>query len=210
MKNLIFVVFLLLFSQSAIALSMTERVSKIEASWVNTTEEKASDDRENIFLSLVSDITDVATAFPKQAEPLILKSAILLTMAKDASSFVALGLVNQAKTLLDKAIKINPEARKGAALVTMGVIYYKTPGWPIAFGDNKEAKGYLLQALEINPTGVSSNYYYAAFLLEQGNKEQAANYLTKAVNAKLDPTNISFKIKKQQQEQAKLALANLS
>ncbi len=210
MKNLIFVVFLLLFTQSAIARSMSERVSKIEASWVNTTEEKPSDERENIFLSLVNDITDVATAFPEQAEPLILKSTILLTMAKDASSFVALGLVNQAKALLDKAIKINPEAREGSALVTMGVIYYKTPGWPIAFGDDKEAEGYLLQALEVNPAGVSSNYYYATFLLEQGDEDQAANYLTKAVNAKLDPANISFKIKKQQQEQAKLALANLS
>jgi tetratricopeptide (TPR) repeat protein len=210
MKNLIFVVFLLLFTQSAVARSMDERVSKIEASWVNTTEEKASEERENIFLALVNDISDVVIAFPEQAEPLIIKSTILLTMAKDASSFVALGLVNQAKALLDKAIQLNPEARQGSALVTMGVIYYKTPGWPIAFGDDKEAENYLLQALAVNPNGVSSNYYYATFLLDQGDKKQAANYLTKAVNAKLDPNNISFKIKQQQQQEAKLALASLS
>jgi len=210
MKNLMIVVFLLLFTQGAVARTMAERVSKIEASWANTSETKPTTERENAFLSLVNDISDVVIAFPDQAEPLIIKSTILLTMAKDASSFVALGLVNQAKTLLDKAIQIDPKAREGSALVTMGVIYHKTPGWPIAFGDDQEAENYLLRALQVNPNGVSSNYYYAALLLEQGNEEQAASHLTKAVNAKLDPNSPSFKIKQEQQNQAKLALADLS
>jgi tetratricopeptide (TPR) repeat protein len=209
MKNLIFVIVLSFFTQNALARSMNERVSKIEAVWVNSSE-KSSEERENIFLSLISDISDVVTSFPGQAEPLIIKSKILLTMAKDASIFVALSLVNQAKALLDTAIQINPNAQQGSALVTMGVIYHKTPGWPIAFGDDNEAQNYLLQALDVNPTGVSSNYYYATFLLDQGDKKQAAIYLAKAVNAKLDTHSVSFKIKQQQQEKAKLALAHLS
>lgn len=210
MKKLIFVVFLLLFAQGAFADSMQDRVSTIEASWVDNTQVVAAAERKNVFLRLAEDISDVVIAFPQQAEPLILKSAILLTMAEDASSFVALSLVKQAKELLVKAIDINPEARDGSALVTMGVLYYKVPGWPIAFGDDDEAESYLLQALAVDPDGVASNYFYAEFLLEQGKDEQAVSYLNKAIDAKVDPKNTSFKIKIRQKAKAKAALASLS
>ena len=210
MKKIYFVVFLLLFAQGALADSMQDSVSKIEVSWVDTSEAKSTPERKNIFLKLADDITDVVKAFPSQAEPLILKSAILLTMAEEASSFVALGLVKQAKALLAKAIDINPEAREGSALVTMGVLYYKVPGWPVAFGDDKEAEVYLLKALEVNPDGVSSNYFYAEFLMEQGKDELALSYLNKAIDAKIDPKNTSFKIKVRQKAKAKAALASLS
>ena len=210
MKNLIFVVFLLLFARSALADTMQDRVSQIEESWADTTAVEPTPERKNVFLQLAEDISDVVTAFPGQAEPLILKSAILLTMAEDASSFVALGLVKQAKNLLSLAIDINPEAREGSALVTMGVLYYKVPGWPIAFGDNNEAEAYLLKALEVNPNGVTSNYFYAEFLIEQGKDELALNYLNKAIDAKIDPKHTSFKIKARQKAKAKAALAKLS
>jgi len=208
MKKLFFVVFLLLFARGASADSMQDRVSKIEASWVDTT--RADPEHKNIFLQLAEDISEVVIAFPSQAEPLILKSAILLTMAEDASSFVALGLVKQAKALLSKAIDIDPEAREGSALVTMGVLYYKVPAWPIAFGDDNEAEAYLLKALEVNPDGVASNYFYAEFLLEQGKDAQAVSYLNKAIGAKIDRKHASFKIKVRQKAKAKAALAKLS
>jgi tetratricopeptide (TPR) repeat protein len=210
MKKLIFVVFLLLFAPGAYADAMQDSVSKIEANWVNTSEAEFTPARKNIFLQLADDISDVVLAFPRQAEPLILQSAILLTMAEDASSFVALGLVKQAKNLLAKAIDINPEARDGSALVTMGILYYKVPGWPVAFGDDDQAETYLLKALDVNPNGVTSNYFYAEFLLEQGKDDQAVSYLNKAIGATLDPENTSFKIKVKHRAKAKAALASLS
>ncbi|MCF7969642.1 MAG: tetratricopeptide repeat protein [Methylococcaceae bacterium] len=210
MKKLIFVVFLLLFTQGAISGTMDERVSEIEGNWADVREAAVTADRKNIFLQLAEDITDVVVAFPSQAEPLILKSAILLTMAEDASSFVALGLVNEAKDLLQKAIGINPEASQGSALVTLGVLYYKVPSWPVAFGDNREAEAYLLKALEVNPEGIDSNYYYAEFLLEQGKKEQAVSFLNRAIDAKIDSNDRTFKMKIKEQEKARIALANLS
>ncbi len=210
MEKLIFVVFLLLFTQSAVSGSMNERVSEIEGSWADTREIEATPERKNIFLQLVSDVTDVVVEFPSQAEPLILKSAILLTMAEDASSFVALGLVNEAKDLLQKAIGINPEASKGSALVTLGVLYYKVPSWPIAFGDNDEAEAYLLKALEVDPEGIGSNYYYGEFLLEQGKEEQAVSFLNKALGAEVDSNDNKAKIRMMEQEKARAALANIS
>lgn len=210
MKNLIFVVFLLLFSQSAIADAMKNSVSKIEANWVSTSETVPTPERKNLFLQLIEEISHVIIAFPRQAEPLILKSAILLTMAENASSFIALGLVKQAKELLMQAININPDAHEGSALVTMGILYYKVPGWPIAFGDYHQAESYLLKALEINPNDVTGNYFYAEFLLEQGKNNQAISYLNKAVSATLDPSNIAFKIKSRHKAKAKKTLERLS
>ncbi len=210
MKKLIFVVFLLLFTQNAVSGSMNERVSEIEGSWADTREIEATPERKNIFLQLVNDITDVVVAFPSHAEPLILKSAILLTMAEDASSFVALGLVKEAKGLLQKAIGINPEASKGSALVTLGVLYYKVPSWPIAFGDDGEAEAYLLKALDVDPEGIGSNYYYGEFLLEQGKEEQAVSFLNKALDTRVDPNDNKAKIRMMEQEKARIALADLS
>lgn len=212
MNNIIFVVFLLLFAQSVAAdnNSMQNRVLEIEESWVDTADIAPVPRRTNLFLQLTEQISDVVIAFPRKAEPLILKSAILLTMAEDASSFVALGLVNQAKKLLSKAIDINPKASDGSALVTMGVLYYKVPPWPIAFGDDVAAEMYLLKALEVSPNGVSSNYFYADFLLNQGKEQQATAYLNRAIEAKIDPKQASFKIKQKQKQKAKVALAELS
>ncbi|MCK5356417.1 MAG: hypothetical protein KAJ63_14970, partial [Methyloprofundus sp.] len=66
MKKLFFVVFLLLFAQGTFADSMQERVSKIEASWVDNTQIDPQPERKNIFLQLAEDISEVVVAFPSQ------------------------------------------------------------------------------------------------------------------------------------------------
>jgi len=210
MKKLIVVVFLLLFANATLAEQVHTRVSEIESVWmqVDATEKDAT--RTHSFLQLVNDVTHVVLDFPKHAEPLILKSTILLTMAQDASNFAALGLVNQAKDLLQKAVGINPEASEGSALVTLGVLYYKVPAWPIAFGDNDKAEEYLLAALKVNPIGIDSNYYYAEFLLEQGDKNKALAYLNKAIAVKIDPNDHEKRIKLKEQAKARAALERLS
>ena len=73
---MIFVVFLLLFAQGVYADTMQDSVSKIEENWVSTSEAESTLERKNMFLQLAEDISDVVVAFPSQAEPLILKSAI--------------------------------------------------------------------------------------------------------------------------------------
>jgi len=210
MKKLIFVVFLLLFSNALFAEQVDERVSEIESVWMEVDETEKDEARTYHFLQLVKDITAVVLDFPAHAEPLILKSAILLTMAQDASNFSALGLVNQAKDLLQKAVGINPKASEGSALVTLGVLYYKVPAWPIAFGDNDKAEEYLLAALKINPVGIDSNYYYAEFLLEQGEKDKAVAYLNKAIAVKIEKNDPELRIKLKEQAKARITLEKMS
>jgi Tfp pilus assembly protein PilF len=146
--------------------------------------------------------------FPGKAKPLILQACIILTRAKIENSLAALSSVHEAKKILDKAIAINPRADRGSAMVTLGILYYKVPGWPIAFGDNDKAKKMLQQALKVNPKGMDSNYFYAEFLLTQDNPEKATSYLVKAVNAPVYETNELFA--RNIRAKAKQALKNIT
>ena len=47
----------------------------------------------------------------------------------------ALNLVKQAKGLYESALKLQPDALDGSAYNSLGVLYYKVPGWPVGFGD---------------------------------------------------------------------------
>ncbi|WPC76164.1 tetratricopeptide repeat protein [Vibrio porteresiae] len=95
----------------------------------------------------------------------------------------ALSLVKEAKKLLEEVIEKAPETLDGSAYTSLGSLYYKVPGWPIGFGDDKKAEQMLKKALEINPTGIDPNFFYGDFLAEEGDKKQAVIYLTKALNA---------------------------
>jgi len=177
---------------------------------INQEDTIKEDERENFFNQLTSDLNKIIMIFPNSAEPLILKSRVLLTKARDAFSLSALSLVEQAENLLSKAIDINPTAKNGAALVTMGVMYHKVPGWPISFGDNKIAEGYLLKALEINPDGSNSNFYYANFLIEIGEEEKAISYLNKVLESKSTGDELNYKEIAKQKREAKLIIKDLT
>jgi tetratricopeptide (TPR) repeat protein len=92
-------------------------------------------------------------------------------------------VAEQARDLLLAAEKINPLALDGSAYTTLGSLYYKVPRWPLGFGDKKKARTYLEKSLQINPNGIDPNYFYADFLLEQGEYAKAVEYFRKALNA---------------------------
>lgn len=99
----------------------------------------------------------------------------------------ALSLVKEAKVLLEQVIDQAPETLDGSAYTSLGSLYYQVPGWPIGFGDDDMAENMLLKALQINPDGIDSNYFYGDFLAEEGREEEAIQYLTKAQQAKPRP-----------------------
>nr|WP_243694147.1 tetratricopeptide repeat protein [Vibrio viridaestus] len=99
----------------------------------------------------------------------------------------ALPLVKEAKKLLEDAIDADPKALDGSAYTSLGSLYYKVPGWPVAFGDDDKAEQLLKKALEINPDGIDPNYFYGDFLAEDGRNDKAIIYLTKALNASPRP-----------------------
>jgi Tfp pilus assembly protein PilF len=71
----------------------------------------------------------------------------------------------------------------GSAYNSLGVLYYKVPGWPLAFGDKGKAEELLKKALEINPRGIDSNFFYGEFLIENKRTSEGIAYLERALQA---------------------------
>jgi uncharacterized protein (TIGR02996 family) len=107
--------------------------------------------------------------------------------AAQASMFQKLGLARAARDILERARAINPRAANGGVLMSLGVLYYRVPGFPIGFGDTKKARSYLQAALQMDPNGLDSNFFYADFLHEQGDKAGARAHLLRALKAPASP-----------------------
>lgn len=122
-------------------------------------------------------------ANPKSADALIWEAIILATTANITKSLSGLPKVEKAKSLLEQSLAINPKAMDGAAHMTLGSLYFQVPGWPVGFGNDKLAEDHLKQALAINPNGMDTNYWYGAFLLDDGKYAAAVPYLEKALAA---------------------------
>ncbi|HGE6114809.1 TPA: tetratricopeptide repeat protein [Vibrio cholerae] len=99
----------------------------------------------------------------------------------------ALSLVKEAKSLFEEVIAQAPNTLEGSALTSLGTLYYKVPGWPVAFGDKEKAEQLLKQALTVNPNGIDANYFYGDFLLQEGRSAEAKRYLLQAQHAPARP-----------------------
>lgn len=121
--------------------------------------------------------------YPQAAEPLLMQALVLCSLAAADGGIGALGKVREAREAVSKALALNPMAMEGSGYVILGNLYYRLPGWPISFGDNKLARVNLETAIRLFPDELDTNYFYGDFLLEQGEFQRALPYLEKADRA---------------------------
>ena len=105
------------------------------------------------------------------------------TLAGAKGGLGALSLAKAAKAHLESAIELDGTVLSGSAYTSLGVLYNSVPGWPIGFGDKKKSLKNLKRALEINPNGLDSNYFYADFLVSKKDYTDAKSYFEKALRA---------------------------
>jgi tetratricopeptide (TPR) repeat protein len=141
------------------------------------------DKRSDAFEDLAAETETFVADYPDRAEPLIWRGIVLSTWAGAERGFSALGLVSDAREVLEKALEIDPEAFDGSAHTSLGSLYYQVPGWPLSFGDDDLARKHLRKALSINPNGIDPNYFFGDFLADQGEAQRAKTYLHRALNA---------------------------
>jgi tetratricopeptide (TPR) repeat protein len=128
----------------------------------------------------------VSAKYPGQADPLMWEGIVRSEEAAVASTLKKLGFATKARDLLIKGFKLDPHAGKGGLAMSLGVLYYRVPGFPIGFGNTAKAEQFLKAGLTNDPGGLDSNFFYGDFLKEQGKKDQAKIYLKKALNAPHD------------------------
>lgn len=171
------------WTTAAQADGVDDAVTQLQHDWEVIRYQTPSAERAKGFEALASRAHKVSEAHPSRGEPLVWEGIIVSSWAGEKGGLGALGLVKQAKKLYEAAIRIDAKVLDGSAYNSLGVLYYKVPGWPIAFGDKAKADELLHQALAINPDGIDTNFFYGEFLLENDRAAEALTYLERALQA---------------------------
>lgn len=165
------------------AAGVDDAVQELQQSWESVRYQAPAAEREKRFEALAARASALSQAHAGQAPTLIWEGIIVSSWAGEKGGLGALPLVKQAKALYEQAIQIDGKALDGSAYNSLGVLYYKVPGWPIGFGDKKKAAELLQKALAINPQGIDPNFFYAEYLLDNGKPAEAIPHLQKALAA---------------------------
>jgi tetratricopeptide (TPR) repeat protein len=176
----------LALSLNATATPLDSAIAQLQHAWATANYQTPEKDREAAFKKLVEEAHQVTVANPNRAEPLIWEGIITSTLAKYQPKLSAGSTAKAARDLLLSAEKIDANALEGSALTSLGSLYYKVPRF-ISFGDHDKAREYLERSLKISPNGIDQNYFYADFLLEEGEYAKAIEYFKKALKAPARP-----------------------
>lgn len=191
MKRWMLYTCLTLLSQAALAdEALDSDLASLQHAWAKATYQTPKDQQEIAFKALTEQAHQLAAKDPEANEAMIWEAIVLSGYAKSMGPLHpmnALKAAEQARDLLLASIKTNPQALNGSAYTTLGSLYFRVPGWPIGFGDKKKGREYLEKALQLNPAGIDSNYFYADFLRAQGDYSQAVTYYQKALQAPARP-----------------------
>lgn len=211
MKKWIIIASLALFGSSALAdEALDSEIANLQHNWAKATYQTAKDQQEPAFKALVEQAHQLSARYPEASEAMIWEAITLSGYAKSMGPLHpvnALKAAEQARDLLLASIKSNPQALHGSAYTTLGSLYFRVPGWPIGFGDKKKAREYLEKALQLNPNGIDSNYFYADFLRAQGEYAEAVSYYQKALQAPARPGREDADAGRRQEAEEGLRLA---
>lgn len=174
---------LMLLAPLAHAAPVDDAVQELQQGWESIRYQAPANEREKRFEALATRARELSTSLQGRAEPLIWEGIIVSSLAGEKGGLGALPLVKQAKGLYEAALGIDPKALDGSAYNSLGVLYYKVPGWPIGFGNKTKADELLRQALTINPNGIDPNFFYAEYLIETKRPSEAVVYLERALKA---------------------------
>ena len=139
---------------SAQAATVEESVLELQHDWEVVKYQTAGSEREKRYEALADKAHKISEAHAGRAEPLIWEGIIVVSWAGEKGGLGALSLAKKAKAMYEASIAIDASALDGSAYNSLGVLYYKVPGWPIGFGDKDKARDLIQKALAINPKGI--------------------------------------------------------
>jgi tetratricopeptide (TPR) repeat protein len=172
---------------NATAESLDQDLLQLQHQWSHVRYQLPEKQQDDAFSETEKQADALIVKYPNRAEPLVWKAIVISTHAGVKGGLGALGMVREARDLLEQAEKIDADTLDGSIYTSLGSLYYQVPGWPLAFGDDKKAKQFLTQALAINPEGIDANYFYGDFLYRQGDSKGALAALDKALHAPARP-----------------------
>jgi tetratricopeptide (TPR) repeat protein len=160
------------------AASLDVDLRDIQQAWARINYSAAPVDQKAMeFGQLATKAAALSASQPGRAEPMVWHGIALASQAGTKGGLGALSLAKQARSVLESSLKIDAAALSGSAHTSLGTLYHKVPGFPVGFGDDKKARKHLETALKLNPTGIDPNFFYAEFLLDEGETALAIKHL---------------------------------
>lgn len=160
-----------------------EQVKQVQKDWETIKFTVPEGDRQTRLMETLGARADaLAASNPDRVEALIWDGIVTSERASMVGSFSALPLANRARDILEKAYGMNPTALDAGAPTSLGVLYYRVPGFPIAFGDKTRARKLLEQAVTTAPKGLDAWYFYGDFLMAQGEYARAREAFAHALS----------------------------
>ncbi|MGB5630172.1 MAG: hypothetical protein WBM57_12430 [Woeseiaceae bacterium] len=172
-----------LFPALSFASTTDEIVSELQKNWAVANYQLTGDAQIKAYEALIEEADAAVADNANSAEVLVWNGIIKSAFAGVKGGLGALSYAKEAKKSLEASLKIDDKVLDGSAYASLGTLYFKVPGWPVGFGNDKKAAEFLAKALELNPDGIDSNYFYADYLQTKKEFEAAEKYLLKAQNA---------------------------
>lgn len=163
--------------------SAAESLHYLQSQWAEIQYQLPDKERSKALEALAKDADRMSAELPAATEVLIWRGIVYSSWAGAKGGLGALGLAKEARASFERALVQDPTALDGSAYTSLGTLYYKVPGWPIGFGDDKKARTLLQQALTHNPQGIDPNYFWGDYLFEAGQYAEAKAALEKALQA---------------------------
>jgi tetratricopeptide (TPR) repeat protein len=178
--------FVLLAAGSSIASAgdpaLDKEVLRIAEDWAKIKYLSKDDTERQKKMDALGDEADaLAKRHPGRVEALIWDGIITSERASLTWGISALSYATRARDILLEAYKLDPKALDAGAPTSLGVLYYRVPGFPVGWGDNSKARQLLEQAVSNAPKGRDAHYFYADFLFEQGEYAKAEQVLKVAL-----------------------------
>jgi tetratricopeptide (TPR) repeat protein len=175
-----------LSSQAADALSPDVR--RLQTKWEAIKFGVPEGDEQTKQMNALGEEADaVAAHAPGVPEALIWDGIITSERASMAGTFYALGFAKRARDILEQAYNMDPARMDAGATTSLGVLYYRVPGFPIGFGDKPKAWQLLEQAVKLAPNGLDAWYFYGDFLYTQNEYPKAIEVFQHALKIPQHP-----------------------
>lgn len=172
-----------LFAAAPAHAAFNEDLATLQQRWATARYQTQGDERKTQLGKLVDEADSFTKKYSDKADGYIWSAVIRGSLAEAMNNLSALSIVKEAKANLEQAIAVNPAAEESYAYGMLGLMYSRTPGWPVAFGDDKKAKQSLQKGIEISPNGMDINFFYATYLFDKGEYKKAQDHIEKAVKA---------------------------
>jgi tetratricopeptide (TPR) repeat protein len=160
---------------------------RMQTRWAEINYQMQGKAQTNAFEQLLDEADTFVQQHPDDADMLIWDGIIKSSYAGASGGLGGLKYAKAAKADFEKSIEINPAALSGSAYTSLGTLYFKVPGWPLGFGDDKRAEQLLRKAVEINPSGIDPNYFLGEYLRDQHRYAEAVQYYRQALLAPARP-----------------------